>query len=156
MSGSTADCPASSQASEPPPPSRTLQILTICCRYLLAAIFLMAALTKITDLNAFSDRLVLHSGLPYRLAVVVAATLPWLELTCGFCLALGLAVREAAVIISILLLGFLAESLIQPSEADCACWLFPKALEPANRWPWSVVRNGVLLICSTWLAWRKS
>src|SRR5438270_1320942 len=74
----------------------TLRSLSLVCRYILAAVFLMAAVTKIANLRGFAYQLDLHSGLPEDLSVVIAAVLPWLELTCGLCLALGRAVREAA------------------------------------------------------------
>src|SRR5262249_12881438 len=79
------------------------QALSLICRYVLAAVFLMAAVSKITDLGGFADQVVLHSGLPFRAALVVAGVLPWLELTCGVCLAFGRAVREAALLLAILL-----------------------------------------------------
>lgn len=155
MSGPSTDCPP------PPPPSAEPsalpvwnRILGYVCQYLLAAVFLMAAVTKITDLHAFADRTVLHSGLPYALAVTAAAVLPWLELTCGLCLALGVAVREAAVLMALMLAAFLVESLLRPAETDCGCLLFPAALQPANQWPWQPLRNLLLLLCSLRVSWR--
>src|SRR6516165_132373 len=101
------------------------KVLAFACRYILAAVFLMAALTKITDLSRFADEMVLHSGMPYYPAVAIAAILPWLELTCGLCLAAGYAVREAALILLLLLLGFLCYSVTHLGQPDCHCFLFP-------------------------------
>src|SRR5258708_37415363 len=91
--------------SQPPAPEDRARLQSwfssavgLTCRYVLAAVFLMAALSKITDLHGFEDRLLLHSGLAYRPALIVAGVLPWLELACGLCLALGVAVREAGAI----------------------------------------------------------
>jgi uncharacterized membrane protein YphA (DoxX/SURF4 family) len=120
------------------------------CRYLVAAAFLAAALTKIADPHAFADHLLLHSSLPYWLAIGIASVLPWLELTCGCCLALGIAVREAALIAALLLAVFLVYSLFQRDAAACGCFLFPEPLDAANRWPWTPLRNLVLLACAAW------
>jgi uncharacterized membrane protein YphA (DoxX/SURF4 family) len=96
----------------------------LVCRYVLAAVFLMAALSKILDPNEFSARLD-HSGLPDKITIVVAVILPWLELVCGLCLALGVAVREAATLLSAFLILFLIHSLLRYGEGDCGCFLFP-------------------------------
>src|SRR5262249_50768217 len=116
------------------------------CRYVLAAVFLMAAITKITDLSGFTDEMVLHSGLPYYPALALAAILPWLELTCGVCLALGYAVREAASILVLLLLALLCYSLTHLGQTDCHCFLFPTRT-PEWMW-WPTIRNSLLLACA--------
>jgi uncharacterized membrane protein YphA (DoxX/SURF4 family) len=120
----------------------------------IGVVFLMAAVTKITALQQFTDRMVLHSGLPYALAMGVALVLPWLELTCGVCLVLGVAVREAALVLGLLLLVFLIAALLQPEEADCGCFVFPQALKRANQGPWLALRNGILLLFSLPVIWR--
>jgi uncharacterized membrane protein YphA (DoxX/SURF4 family) len=107
----------------------------------------MAALSKITDLHGFEDRLLLHSGLAYRPAIMVAGVLPWLELTCGLCLALGVAVREAGAIASALLALFLAYSLWHHGETDCGCFLFPHAAPVTDSGWWPPIRNGLLIAC---------
>jgi uncharacterized membrane protein YphA (DoxX/SURF4 family) len=122
------------------------------CRYVLAAVFLMAAVTKITDLSGFADEIVLHSGLAYYPAMTVAAILPWLELTCGVCLALGQAVREAALILTILLLALLGYALTHLGQADCHCFLFPTRTPELIWWP--PLRNGLLLFCALWTCRR--
>ena len=88
---------------------------------MLAAVFLMAGVTKVTDLRGFGDDVLLHSGLPYWVGVVVAAVLPWLELTCAACLLAGYAVREAALLLVIVLTMLLVYSLLHLNERDCAC-----------------------------------
>src|SRR5262249_9136296 len=81
-----------------------------------------------------------------RGALVVAAVLPWLELTCGVCLAFGWAVREAALLLAILLVGLLGYSLTHLGQTDCHCFLFPTPT-PESVW-WPPVRNGLLLMCA--------
>ena len=149
MSGSIAACPS----ADPERPRRRLIHLVIVpvCRYLLAAVFLAAAVTKLTDLPGFRDRLVLHSGLPARLADATAVSLPWLELTCALCLVIGLARREAAVLLAGLLVIFLVHALAVSGGSECGCFLLPQAWEPAAR-PWLFVRNGGLFFAAVYLA----
>ena len=78
--------------------------------------------------------------------------LPWLELTCGVCLALGQAVREAALLSAVLLVGLLAYALTHLGQPDCHCFLFPGS-EPEWMW-WPPVRNGLLLLCALRTCWR--
>ena len=111
----------------------------------------MAAVTKIADPAAFTDRLV-HSGLPFRVVQAVAVVLPWLELTCGVCLVLGQAVREAALLSAVLLVGLLVYALTHLGQSDCHCFLFP-GREPQWIW-WPPFRNALLLLCALRTCWR--
>jgi uncharacterized membrane protein YphA (DoxX/SURF4 family) len=124
------------------------------CRYLLAFVFLAAAVTKLTDLSGFTDRVVLHSGLPYHASLVVAAVLPWLELTCGVCLALGYAVREAALLLAVLLVALLVYALTHLGPTDCGCFLFP-GREPQWTW-WAPARNALLLLCAIYVSLART
>ena len=154
MSGPSADCPPPAPEGERPPVPIWSRVLGYLCRYLLAAVFLMAAVTKLSDLPEFTTRTQLHSGLPARVAWVVAVGLPWLELTCGVCLVLGVAVREATLILCVLLVLFLIYAVLHRGDADCGCLLFPRALQQANQWPWVPIRDVLLLACGIRLVWR--
>jgi uncharacterized membrane protein YphA (DoxX/SURF4 family) len=126
----------------------------LVCRWIVAAAFLMSGVTKVTDLRGFADELILRSPLPYTLAVIAAAFLPWLELTCGLCLALGYAVREAAVLLCGLLVLFLCYSATHMSADECGCFLFPK-LATLPSW-WLLVRDALLLACAVMVAARST
>jgi uncharacterized membrane protein YphA (DoxX/SURF4 family) len=130
MSGPSTDCPLPTRSLRPV--GRWLGLLLEPVgRYIVAAVFLMAALTKFADLPGFRDRLVLHSGLPYLLALTAAHAIPSLELTCGFCLLLGVARREAAVTTAVLLSLFLVFAPWAEGATDCGCLLFPASV------PWT-------------------
>jgi uncharacterized membrane protein YphA (DoxX/SURF4 family) len=141
MSGLSETC----QASTRPRADRGWKslILTTACRYVLAAVFLAAALTKITDADTFRDHVLDQAHLPLTVARLVIWILPWLELTCGACLALGYAVREAALLVSILLVLFTIHALANWTETDCGCFLTP-VLQPGFPW-WPPLRNCLLL-----------
>jgi len=113
----------------------------------------MAAVTKITDLEGFRQRVLDEAHLPFEVARVVIWILPWLELTCGACLALGYAVREAALLVSALLALFIVHSLFNFTETDCGCFLTPLP-EPALAW-WPPLRNALLLACGVRVLWAK-
>jgi hypothetical protein len=131
------------------------------CRFVLAAIFLMAAVTKVMDLDRFARLVVDESGLREEVAVWVAAWLPWLELTAAGCLVFGYAVREAALLLAVLLVIFLGYSLVHLllpgsspvplDQTDCGCFFFPRVLPETFGW-WLPVRNLMLLGCAVCVA----
>jgi putative oxidoreductase len=147
MSGQIADCP-------PCAPRSSLRLLSRICRYTLGAFFLVAAVSKITDLNGFRDYLTVHAGLASSPAFAVAAVLPWLELVCGLCLVSGMAVREAAVLTAVLLVVFIVYGLVRPIESDCGCALWPAKLSPPPGRLWLLGRNFLLLACSFFTTYR--
>jgi hypothetical protein len=112
----------------------------------------MAGVTKLTDLHGFADEVVLHSGLPYSVGQLVAAILPWLELTCAACLLAGYAIREAALLLAILLSLLVAYSFLHLNEPECACFVFPRP-HIATLWWWPPLRNALLLLCAVCTAW---
>ncbi|HEV3081502.1 MAG TPA: MauE/DoxX family redox-associated membrane protein [Gemmataceae bacterium] len=125
----------------------------LVCRYMLACVFLMAALTKVTDLHSFSNLVQARSGLPHQVALSIGAFLPWLELTCAACLLSGKTVREAGLILTVLLFALLVYALGHLSEPDCGCWVFP-TLGTESVWWWPAARNCLLLLCGLRVAWK--
>jgi uncharacterized membrane protein YphA (DoxX/SURF4 family) len=154
MSGSTTACPSSTAVPERR--SRVWAALTLGCRLVVAAVFLMAALTKIQDLPAFRDRLTLHSQLTEWIAGAAAEFIPWLELTCGFCLLLGVARREAAVLAALLLIVFTAFLVWRGQSGECGCFLLPVRL-PWPESPWlPLARNLIMLFMCIVVAFRRT
>ncbi len=150
MSGISRDFPS----TEPPRAKRRWPAaLDLGCRCALAVVFLMAGVSKVTDLRGFEDQVILHTPLPIEVGLLVAHFLPWLELTCGACLALGRAVREAALLTGVLLLLFLVYGLLYRGDADCGCFLFPVLREVQAPW-WLPARDLVLFLCSVRLIVR--
>ena len=140
----------------PPSNSSAKSLLDQLCRYVLATVFLSAAATKLLDLPHFADQIILHTDavLPLVVARVIAAFIPWLELTCGFCLLLDVARREAAAVLGVLLIAFTVYVFLKPAQADCGCFFLPRSIPvPVGRW-WPIVRNLLLLLCAMRVAWR--
>jgi hypothetical protein len=119
-------------------------VLRFGCQAILAAAFLLSGASKFIAPEAFLDHLAVRVGLWPALAWAVAAFLPALELTCGLCLAMNCAVREATSILGGLLLLFLGYLLFH-GAGDCPCFLFARASD-ARPW-WSMARNVLLLCC---------
>jgi uncharacterized membrane protein YphA (DoxX/SURF4 family) len=128
-------------------------LLRAGCRYVLGAVFLMAAVSKITDLHGFEEHLQEAGYLPLWLALGVARVLPWLELVCGFCLVMGIAAREAALIVAVLLLLFLGHFVLSQGQDSCGCLLSPVP-EPGLAGWWPVLRDVVLLLCAVAVIWQ--
>jgi hypothetical protein len=124
----------------------TWRPLGLACRCVLAAAFLMAAVSKLTDLSGFREFLTEHSGLSEGVAVPLAAWLPWFELTTGLCLVFGCAVREAALLLLLLLVPLSYFTLTLPDDSPCGCLVFPSLLPDDSRW-WPLVRNLLLFAC---------
>jgi uncharacterized membrane protein YphA (DoxX/SURF4 family) len=147
MSGPTTASPPPGRAREFLKVLWTSALFGLSCRYALAAVFLMAGVSKIIDPAEFQDRLFHHAGLAPWAAALLAAWLPWLELTAALALVLGHAVREAALILSVLLVALLGYSLLHPHESSCGCFLFPSLIPEDLTW-WPPVRNLGLLLCA--------
>src|SRR5262249_57512224 len=103
--------------------------------WILAAVFVMSGVSKLVDPGAFRDQLVLHAALAPRVALLVAAFLPWLELVCGLSLAVGWSEREAASILTGVLVVLLGYTLTHGGDTDCGCFFFPREDRTHSWWP---------------------
>ncbi|HEX5740458.1 MAG TPA: MauE/DoxX family redox-associated membrane protein [Pilimelia sp.] len=99
--------------------------LTVAARAGLAAVWLVAGASKVTDL-AHSGRVVnAYQVMPYELAKVVGAMLPFVELALGVLLLAGLATRALAGVSAVLLVAFVAGigwAWSQGLRIDCGCF----------------------------------
>ncbi len=167
MNGVNTSCPSPAKAARPHF-SRTSTLVALACRYVVGGVFLMAAVSKIVNFREFESQILLHSPLPqviakvlpggelqlsFRLSRIVAAGLPWLELTCGLCLVFRWAVRESALIISSLLSLFILQTVAFRSE-DCHCFFMATRIRSLP-WFWHAVLNALLLGCSLYLTRRN-
>jgi putative oxidoreductase len=122
-------------------------------RYVLAAVFVMAGISKITDREGLLHALNASMDLSPFWAEIITAGLPWLELTTGLCLFFGYAIREAALVSSVLLVFFSIYSLSHLGVNDCGCFVVPAPVLSEPTWL-PPVRDLLLLGASIWLAWR--
>ena len=99
--------------------------LTIRVQIALGAIFLVAALPKITDPPSFAHMIYNYRLVPGALVNLMALVMPWVEILAGLALILGVWRREAATLCGLLILVFLAAigvNLARGHAVDCGCF----------------------------------
>lgn len=99
--------------------------LGIAARLGLAAVWLVAGASKVSDLAASGRAVNAYQVLPYDVATVIGAALPFVELALGVLLLLGLATRLVAGVSAALLVVFIAGIASAWSRGlaiDCGCF----------------------------------
>ena len=118
-------------------------------RWFLGVLFVYASYHKIMDPAGFAKIIFGYDLFPAVSINVIAVVLPYIELTAGLALILGIFPRAAAVIISGLLMAFiLAISInaIRGHEFDCGCFSSGEALLWQTTPAWLLTRNFLLLL----------
>jgi uncharacterized membrane protein YphA (DoxX/SURF4 family) len=99
--------------------------LTVRVQIALGAIFVVAALPKITDPPSFAHMIYNYRVLPGGLINISALVMPWVELLVGLALILGVWVRPARWIVTLLLVTFMIAisiNLARGNAIDCGCF----------------------------------
>lgn len=94
-------------------------------RLILAGVFIYAAATKVSDLAASQRAVAAYQILPFDLAKVIGAALPFVELMIALLLLAGLATRVAAGASGLLLAVFIAgisSAWARGLSIDCGCF----------------------------------
>ena len=128
--------------------------LTQRVQFVLAAVFVVAAVGKIADPPGFAHEIHNYALLPGVAINAMAILLPWLELVCGLALFFGVARRSAARILGVLLVVFviaLGINLLRGRPVDCGCFGTSKVEKTtADRlrdMKWAIARDvGLLLL----------
>lgn len=125
-------------------------------RISLGAIFIYAALPKIADPVAFAGNVANYQLLPYFWSYLVAAVLPFLELTCGLLLVSGYRAKSAALLIALLNLAFMAalvSVIARGLDIDCGC--FRQGGGKTSPWL-ALARDTVFLAMAATAIWGES
>ena len=99
--------------------------LTVRVQIALGAIFIAAALPKITDPPSFAHMIYNYRILPAGLINITALTMPWLEILAGLALVLGVWIRPARWLIAAMLIVFIVAisiNLVRDNAIDCGCF----------------------------------
>lgn len=126
--------------------------ITTVARLVIGAVFIIAALDKIVDPNAFAKNILNYLIVPNQFINLMALVLPWLELLCGIALVLGLWVRTSAAIAGALLVIFIAavsSAMIQGLDINCGCFS-QKGEGTKVGWP-KVFENIGLTALTVWM-----
>jgi putative oxidoreductase len=136
--------------------------LTVRVQIALGAIFIAAALPKIADPPSFAHMIYNYRILPGGLINISALIMPWVEILAGLALVLGVWVRPARWIVTLMLVTFMiaiAINLGRDNAIDCGCFdtsAANKTYEERIKDMWIVlIRDaGMLLMCAQ-MAWAE-
>lgn len=131
--------------------------LQLALRFVLGGYFVYAALDKIAEPATFAKTVYLWQVLGPVPSNVLAVTLPWVELLAGGLLILGVWRREAALVIALLLIVFLAAAGSVVARGidveNCGCTSLASE-QPDAPWPpawtrgvgWYLITRDVVLL----------
>jgi uncharacterized membrane protein YphA (DoxX/SURF4 family) len=105
--------------------ARVLPFVGTAIRLVLGGVWIAAGASKIGDLAASGRAVAAYRLLPYDAATLLGAVLPFLEITLGLLLLLGVATRFAAIVSALLLGAFvvgIASAWARGLRIDCGCF----------------------------------
>lgn len=122
------------------------RVVVVALRFVVAAVFLVAALPKITDPSTFATDIDNYRMLPDAMIGPVAVFLPLLEALVGIALVTGVHARGASLVASAMLVAFaigMVQAISRGIDLDCGC--FGHVVETRVSWL-TVTRNVVLTL----------
>jgi uncharacterized membrane protein YphA (DoxX/SURF4 family) len=127
-----------------------LSVASICA-FILGAVFLLAAFSKIGDLVAFHDAVEKLAFLSIWAKAFSILIIPGLEVALGICFLCHFQIRETAIIASALLLIFLSVEFYANTigqTVGCGCFHIKAPIWMQLSGWWTVVRDSILLCLS--------
>lgn len=94
-------------------------------RWVLAAVFLAAALPKILDPAGFAQDIANYAMTPRFLVNLIAITLPWIEALAALALLTGLMREGAVLLVNLMMVAFLmalAQAGLRGLDISCGCF----------------------------------
>ena len=130
--------------------ARVLPWLGTLARLLLGMVFVVAGATKVSDLAGSGRAVNAYQLMPFAVAKIVGAALPFVEIALGILLLVGLATRAVATIVAALLAVYIfgvASVWARGLSIDCGCFSKGGQLAPGQHpsYLWDVVRDSLLL-----------
>lgn len=101
------------------------EIILLVSRFILATVFIIAGIEKVSDLISFSSILHNYRIFPSWSINFIAVSLPWVELINGILLLYGYKKKEIAAIFGIILLFFILLifiSILRGLDINCGCF----------------------------------
>ncbi len=99
--------------------------LALACRVIVGLVFIYASLDKIANPAEFAAIVNNYRILPHQLINITAIILPWVELATGLLLLVGLWSRGSSLIISVMLVVFIAAigyNVARGLDFNCGCF----------------------------------
>jgi len=137
--------------------------LTVRVQFVLAAVFVVAGVSKIADPPGFAHQIHNYQLVPGIAINAMALVLPWIEIVCGLALFVGVARRSSTRILGVLLVAFviaLGINLLRGHPIDCSCFstasIERSDAERLRDMKWAIARDvGLLLLVAQSLAASK-
>jgi uncharacterized membrane protein YphA (DoxX/SURF4 family) len=127
-----------------------VKYVTLAARLIIGGLFVYASYYKLFHPLDFAVSIRNYGILPTEWSNIVALSLPWIEITAGIFLIIGLQTRPAALLTTGMLGIFLAAIIYAFSiglDIDCGCFS-SAASSPGRVGPYHIVRDGMLLALS--------
>jgi uncharacterized membrane protein YphA (DoxX/SURF4 family) len=99
--------------------------ILIISRVILASVFIIAGIEKISDLTLFSVKINNYKVFPLWTISFIVVTLPWIELINGILLLYGIKKREISALFGLLLFSFIILifiTILRGIDIDCGCF----------------------------------
>jgi uncharacterized membrane protein YphA (DoxX/SURF4 family) len=140
---------------------RTLGWLGVAARLVVGTALLWAGGAKIPDLPGSVRAVHAYRILPYEVSEVVGSVLPFIEVTLGLLLVIGLATRLAATVAGLLLAVFIAgiaSVWMRGLSIDCGCFGGggDLAVGQSPQYGGEIARDVVFLALAAVLMWRPA
>lgn len=137
-------------------PARVVPWLGTLARLVLGVVFVVAGATKVTDLAGSGRAVNAYQLLPFAVAKIIGAALPFVEIVLGLLLLVGLATRAIAAIVAALLAVYIfgiASVWARGLSIDCGCFSKGGQLAPGQHpsYLWDVLRDSLLLVVAVLL-----
>jgi uncharacterized membrane protein YphA (DoxX/SURF4 family) len=136
-----------------------LRILAWICRLGLGVVFVAAGYTKLKSPFLFEMAVDAYRILPPFGVIVVARSLPWLEIVLGLLLLAGWKLRYFSSFAALLVgffVGVMAYTFSRGVEANCGCFGFGEKISPLTLARDSVfLALAVFLAVYSWIDWKK-
>jgi putative oxidoreductase len=133
----------------------TLKAFNLILRLILGGVFIAAGALKIWEPTAFAADIANYRLLPHEAVNLLAITLPWIEIAAGLFLVCGIWRRASALVITILMIVFLAaigQALARGLDIRCGCF---GTVEARKVGVLSLGQDILMFVVAAWLAWRE-
>ena len=138
-------------------PGNMNSIVYLLLRGFLGGVFIYASIGKILHPELFAETISNYQILPDQFVNLVAIILPWLELTAGTCLVIGIWLPGALFIINLLLMvffGALLSAFVRGLNIECGCFNTSMETLVTGSMAWYLLRDAVLLVISMSIFFR--
>ncbi|MFW9924919.1 MAG: MauE/DoxX family redox-associated membrane protein [Candidatus Thorarchaeota archaeon] len=137
--------------------NRKTIILCFVIRLILSLTFVYASYHKIADPAGFAKILYGYAIFPDFSINILAITIPFIELTAGFCLFFKVLPLSALLLINGLLSGFIlliGFNLLRGHQFDCGCFAFSAEKQMVSN-IYLLIRDVLMLFAGIYL-WQKT